>query len=281
MKRSKEIIGVPVISIAEGVQIGTVKGFVINPQLKAVEFLLVNENEDSKGSKGIPFRSAEGVGEFAVTVENRNILFDTMKVGVLDELVHKGIGVIGTKIITKKGKYLGDVLEFSLDTDNGALCEFFYKGEGDGEKSVASQNVITIGKEVLVIEEEAAAPPQEEIIYSQPREEPKGNFNGGNEGSLEDKSVDSIEEEQVSSPDNGSTLLDAPVSEENKDLDPAKIFVQRQRQYLIGKLLLKDIKTDLGEVIAWENDVVSEDLFNRIYNMGTQKLMELAMSVRE
>ena len=50
---------------------------------------------------------------------------------------------------------------------------------------------------------------------------------------------------------------------------------------MIGKTLLKDLKADDGEVLAWENQVITEEIFNRIYRLGAQKLMELAMSVRE
>jgi len=65
------------------------------------------------------------------------------------------------------------------------------------------------------------------------------------------------------------------------DLDPADIFIQRQRQFLIGKTLLKDLQSKEGEVIAWENEVVTEELFEKAHKIGAQKIMELAMSVRE
>ena len=75
MKKSKEIIGAPVISISEGIQIGSVKGLVVNPQQKNVEFLLLDELQEGKELKGLSFRSAEG-NEFAVTVQNSNVIVD-------------------------------------------------------------------------------------------------------------------------------------------------------------------------------------------------------------
>ena len=105
MKKSKEIIGAPVISISEGIQIGSVKGLVVNPQQKNVEFLLLDELQEGKELKGLSFRSAEGVGEFAVTVQNSNVIVDLMKISLLKELVQKGIQVLGTKVVTRKGKF--------------------------------------------------------------------------------------------------------------------------------------------------------------------------------
>lgn len=267
-KKSKEIIGSPVISIAEGVQIGEVKGLVINPQQKAVEFLLLDEREGAREVKGIPFRVAEGVGEFAVTVEKSGFVLDMMKIGVLKEMVQQGVGITGTKVITRKGKYLGDVTEFSLNTESGELVEIYYKGEGEMEKALDAQKVVTIGKELIVVEDDA------EGIGASPGAglgQKKANFFPGDEGAPEIKEVLEKGQEQYS-----ETSL-----QQEGETDPAEVFIQRQRQHLLGKTLLKDIKTDQGEVIAWENEVVTEELFNRVYRLGPQKLMELAMSVRD
>jgi uncharacterized protein YrrD len=280
MKKSKEIIGSPVISIADGVQIGTIKGLIVNPQQKSVEFLLLDEKNEDKELKGIPFRSAEAVGEFAVTVEDKNVLVNMLKVGILQELVQKGVDVIGTKVITKKGKYLGDVSEYSFDPATGKFDEFYYKSEGQVEKSITVQNVITIGKEVLVVGEDAGTITQAGRENLSNLEGKTGNFSPGDEGLPKEGSFSGAGEQ--SKPSDTFSNVKAPfVPEIKSNLDPAGIFVQRQRQSLIGKTLLKDIKSDDGEVIALENEVVTEELFNRIYAMGAQKLMELAVSVRE
>jgi len=255
-----------------------VKGLVVNPQQKNVEFLLLDELQEGEELKGLSFRSAEGVGEFAVTVQDSNAIVDLMKISLLKEMVQKGIQVLGTKVVTRKGKLLGEVTEYSVDTESGELTEFFYNGSGGIEHSLPAHSIITIGKEVLVVEEEgtaanagAEAPP--------PVKKETGNFPMGNDGSLE-KEVPEAEKSELeiaalSSAAERELLISEP------DPDPAEIFVQRQRQYLIGKTLLKDFKLEDGEIIAWENQVITEELFDRIYRLGTQKLMELTLSVRE
>lgn len=279
MKKSKEIIGSPVISIADGIQIGSIKGLVVNPQQKTVELLLLDEKKEEKELKGIPFLSAEAVGEFAVTVEDKNAVVDALKVGILREMIQKDVDVIGTKVITKKGKYLGDVTEYSFDPETGKIGKFYFQSEGQLEKSIAAQNVITIGKEILVVEEDLSSVLHsggEEISEAGKRE----NFTMGDERLPEEKSVSSPPEQSKPS-DSVNDIKTSFVSESKSNLDPAGIFVQRQRQSLIGKTLIKDIKSDDGEIIAPENAVITEELFNRIYEMGAQKLMELAVSVRE
>jgi uncharacterized protein YrrD len=280
MKKSKEIIGSPVISIADGVQIGTIKGLIVNPQQKSVELLLLDEKSGGPELRGIPFRSAEAVGEFAVTIEDKGVLIDMMKVGILQELIETGVDVIGTKVITKKGKYLGDVNEYAVDTVTGKFAEFYYMSEGKAEKTIMVENVITIGKEVLVVGEEAGVVTENIGENQSGSEKMKENFRS------QDKELSGKENisaagttEQGESP--GGNVKTSFTSEMKSSLDPAGIFVQRQRQSLIGKTLIKDIKLDSGEIIARENTVVTEELFNKIYEIGAQKLMELAVSVKE
>ncbi|MEW5921293.1 MAG: PRC-barrel domain-containing protein [Bacillota bacterium] len=276
MKRSKEIIGAPVISIAGGVQVGTVKGLIINPQQKTVEFLLLNEQESDERAKGIPFRYAEGIGEYAVTVENESMLIEISRIGILQELMKKGINIIGTKVITRKGKYLGDACEFSIDTDSGNLKDIYYQDK-ERENNIPVQRVITLGKEVLVVDD-ITAPLTESS--SAPSEDSKQNFNRGDEKSSGEQ-VAVLPVESVSAGDMLLTERELLKSRPSDDLDPADAFIQRQRQFLIGKILLKDLQSREGEVIAWENEVVTDELFEKVYKLGAQKIMELAMAVRD
>ncbi len=301
MKRSKEIVGVPIISISAGIQVGAVKGLVVNPQQKTVEFLLLEEQKGNNGTKGIPFRYAEGVGEYAVTVENESVMMEISRIGILQELLEKNINIIGTKVITRKGKYLGDACEFSIDTETGNLKEIYYQNDNESENNVPIQSVITLGKEVLVVEEPAAG----EAIT--PSKDKKVNFKAGNERSSGSQGVEQPTMEQAvvieaaieqplaqpathetEQPEKGAFTPAAGLTDREMlsslnsgDLDPADAFIQRQRQFLIGKALLKDLQSKEGEVIAWENEVVTEQLFEKVYKIGAQKIMELAMSVRE
>ncbi len=281
MKKSKEIIGAPVIGISEGMQIGTVKGLVINPKQKNVEFLLLDEPGDDRELKGLSFRSAEGVGEFAVTVEDRNVIVNIMNIPILVELVQKGIQVLGTQVVTRRGKLLGEVVEFSVDTESGELAEFFYKGKEENEQFLPARAVITIGKEVLIVEEESELLNERSEYFSSEKEE-TGNFKQGDDGPAVTVEIPAFEKAEPDAAVPASvTERDLLISQPKGDPDPAEVFVQRQRQYLIGKTLLKDLKKDNGEVIAWENEIITEELFDRVYRLGTQKLMELAMSVRD
>ncbi|HHU76415.1 MAG TPA: hypothetical protein GXZ24_05935 [Firmicutes bacterium] len=283
MKKSKEIIGSPIISIQEGIQIGVTKGLVINPQQKNIEFLLLDEPGEGEKLRGLSYRSAQGVGEFAVTVEDSSIIVDLMKVGILRELVQKEIHLLGTKVVTRKGRLLGEVTEYAINTETGELAEVFFSAKGETEQSLPASSIITIGKEVLIVEngetDKVAADDNLPPIV-----EGKENFERGNDGSTLKGEIPAVEKSRI---DHDFAALSSAAerdllrSEPQGDSDPTEIFMQRQRQYLIGKTLFKDFKTVDGEVIAWENQIITEELLDRVYQLGTQKLMELAMSVRD
>ncbi len=289
MKKSQEIIGSLVISIADGTQIGTVKSLVINPQQKNVEFLLLDEAGSGPELRGLPLLAAEGFGEYAITVENESVLIDMSKIGALSELVQQGLNVTGKKIISKKGMYLGDVTEFSVDTSSGALVNIYYGTGAEAEKTLPAQDVITIGKEVLIVEETTPAPGAQPVEQpAQPAKAPSLNFFKGDERLPESgapQREEKTEEEKSPPLEEKPPAVEAkepvPLSEEKSDPDPADVFIQRQREYLIGKTLLKDIQTETGEVIAAQNEVITRELFDRVHSLGAQKLMELALSVRE
>ncbi len=58
MKASAQIIGLPIISIADGMQIGAVKSFVINPDKGSIDFLTVEQEDVQLSLKAIPFKKS-------------------------------------------------------------------------------------------------------------------------------------------------------------------------------------------------------------------------------
>ena len=217
----------------------------------------MDEFQEGKELKGLSFRSAEGVGEFAVTVQDSNVIVDLMKISILKELVRKEIQVVGTKVVTRKGKFLGEVTEYAIDTESGELTEIFYNGTGEKKQALPALSIITIGKEVLIVEDEGLA----KKIGTEslpPAEKEAENFKKGDDGSA-DKETPAMEKSKTDfAAFSSAAERDLLISKPKGDLDPAEIFVQRQRQYLIGKTLLKDLKMDDGEVIAWENQIITE-----------------------
>ena len=60
MKKSVQINGLPIISIADGNQVGKVKSLVINPDKGSVDFLTIEHEDFQVSVKAIPFKKIVG-----------------------------------------------------------------------------------------------------------------------------------------------------------------------------------------------------------------------------
>lgn len=328
MKRSQELLGIPIFSISEGVQIGTVKGLLINPCEKNVEFLLIDEPGASEELRGISFLSANAIGDFAITVEKDCGVIDLLKVKVLKNLVDVGLDIFGKKVVSNKGAYIGDVSEYSINTEDGNIAEFFYRTEGNNETEYAlsAEQVITIGKEALIIDDSIAAgtttsdpvKQEEQEPASTPQEELR-NFKEGDEGTPElTEEVDIVTTEETTAVETEIPVVEVPLDASAKEevQDPVAIenddigeeieieksaepeagskqetsegqektlskLVQQQRQYILGKTLIRDIKDENGEILARENEKVTDEIFYRLYSAGPQKIVEAMTYVKD
>jgi uncharacterized protein YrrD len=174
MKRSSEIIGLSIISIAEGKELGTAKDLVIDATTGEVAAVVVEDGKWYLGAKILPFKLIQGIGEYALTVENSNVVVALSAGNDMEKMLEIDVRVKGTKVLTMGGKMQGQVTEILLDEQSGKIlaCEIRLV---NGELAVIpAEQVITFGKDVLVTLDETvqvpvvAAPPVTTRIASAP-----------------------------------------------------------------------------------------------------------------
>ena len=156
MKKSVQINGLPIISIADGNQIGKVKSLVINPDKGSVDFLTIEHEDFQVSVKAIPFKKIIGIGEYAVTVESENAVIDLNEIPIANQLVNKKIKITETKVMTRKGELIGEVQEYFVEDETGQILGMELKVD---EKIVylASDSVVTFGKDIIIVNEDAAS----------------------------------------------------------------------------------------------------------------------------
>lgn len=267
MKKSKEIVNSPVISIQEGQEVGIVKELIVNAEKKGVEFLLVEKSEGAREGEimAIPFRETIGVGDYAVTIESQGTLMDLSKMNIAGNLLDKKTEIIDEKVITRKGKLLGTVTEYTVDPDNGSIPEIhLISEENTGEENkIPLEEIISIGQQLVIVTEEAAK-------YVEKEKEPVP------EPTIPEEPQISSEPEMPFEPEVELEIQeDAEVSQESGS--SVEMFIERQKKYLLGKELKKDLKDTEGNTMAAEGTVISEELFQQVQEMGRQKVIELTM----
>ena len=151
MKKSVEILGLPVISITEGRELGMSKTLLIDARNGIVAALTIEDEDWYRGVKLIPYESVIAIGDDAVTVTNSENILKLDDAGDYETLLDENIRVIGTKAITKTGTIQGNITELFIG-DNGKIekCEITAP---DGTISEVTCDQISIfGKQVTVID---------------------------------------------------------------------------------------------------------------------------------
>jgi len=259
MKQSSEIIGLPVVSITEAKELGTIKELLINPAEGSIAAVVLDDGQWYYGAKLILFNDLEGIGEYAATVKNSSVIIPIAAAADLEALLVANVKVIGSKVLTSSGRIQGKVTEFYIN-DAGKIANCEVVGADGGTISVPAQNIYTFGKEVLVVADIDCSVTETSVTET-------------NDGL--DFQKQSIE-----------TRVQIPGSEVNlegenssmEDDDPAKKFDDKHRKFLLGKKSNRRIETDNGVLIVDAGGEITEEVLQKAKLAG--KFVELSMSIQ-
>jgi sporulation protein YlmC with PRC-barrel domain len=113
MVRYEYVKGLPVITMAEGKQVGKVDDLVIDPERKAVSWLRLHSGGMLGGERlWVSTEAVHGVGADAVTI---NAEADARVPADAPEalaLVKAKRGIIGSKVMTENGERVGEVCDY-------------------------------------------------------------------------------------------------------------------------------------------------------------------------
>lgn len=224
MKKSQEIIGLPVFSIVDGKKIGQVKDLVINPEEGKLDFILVSNGSWYVGARVLPYKAVMGIGEHAVTTESQNQLSNIGDNSSASTLLQRNIEIKGNRVLTNKGNLIGVISEYEVDENTGKIVRLEYKTAQDETKTdvIEATDVLTYGADVIVVRE------------NQTSTDPGG----------------------IPQPEN----ITPPVS--GGETDGAAFFKARQKQFLLGKKLIQDVKDVSGNILIAEGTLVTEEIIN-------------------
>lgn len=243
MKKSIEIKNLPIISIANGIEIGKVKDLVIDPEQSSVDFLTVEQENWQVSVKAIPFRKIIGIGEYAVTVENENAVIDLNEIPIANQLVNRKIKIIDTRLMTRKGQLVGQAIEFFVNDETGQIIGVEINWQ-DRKVVLSSEFIITLGKDIIVVTEEAV-----------------------------DHFVDSITD----------LLEEIPIEEviEEAVVENEEIVAlnQKQTEMLLGKRVAENIVDLSGKQIIEAGTILTDADIAKAKEAGPNVFVKLTMSI--
>lgn len=265
MKKSSQILGLPIISIADGSEVGNVKSLVINPDKGSIDFLTIEKEEWQVSVKAIPYKKVVGIGEYAATIETDSAIIDLNEIPIANQLVNKKIKIIGSKVMTRKGEMLGDVHEYYVDEDNGTILGTSINVSGR-EVTLPANSVITYGKDIIIVKENAS-----------------NYFLDTPEQLIQDKKAihgEEFAEElfEMDSSKKGTELME-DLLEGNNSVDEVAVFKNQQFQILNGKVVKKDILDNQGNILLSKGTVLGKEEIEKVQQQGPSVFVELSMNV--
>ena len=298
MKKSIEIIGLPVISITEGRELGMSKTLLIDSKNGTIAAITIEDEDWYRGVKLLPYSSVIAIGEDAVTVTNSENILTLEDAGDYEAMMDANIKIIGTKAITKSGTIQGKVVEIYVG-DNGKIEKCEIEGRDGSLSEISSDQISIFGKQVTVIDSDlekkteliapkapagaVEAPKAEEKPAEEPKAEP---------AKAEAPKAEPKQEAKPAEPKAAPAL--APKAEPKQEAKPApkaeapkadpsiqmadKATEERHRRFLLGKTVTRKITTDSGVVLVNEGDTVTEEVLQKV--KIANKFIDLSMNVQ-
>ena len=298
MKKSIEIIGLPVISITEGRELGMSKTLLIDAKNGTIAAITIEDEDWYRGVKLLPYSSVIAIGEDAVTVTNSENILTLEDAGDYEAMMDANIKIIGTKAIAKSGTIQGKVVEIYVG-DNGKIEKCEIEGRDGSLSEISSEQISIFGKQVTVIDSDlekkteliapkapaaaVEAPKAEEKPAEEPKAEP---------AKAEAPKAEPKQEAKPAEPK--AAPAPAPKAEPKQEAKPApkaeapkadpsiqmadKATEERHRRFLLGKTVTRKITTDSGVVLVNEGDTVTEEVLQKV--KIANKFIDLSMNVQ-
>ncbi|MEG6586055.1 PRC-barrel domain-containing protein [Dendrosporobacter sp. 1207_IL3150] len=269
MKKSVEILGLPIISISEGRELGRSRFLVINPEQGVVAALAIEDDKWYQGAKLLPFSAVTAIGEYAITINSSADILPIADAADLEKLLESNIQIIGTRVITKAGRIQGKITEIVVDeTGTISVCEL---EDTTGQISeIPAQRVFTFGKEVTIISDG-------EIKEAKPASSKTDALKSAETAPVI-KPV-AVQEEPVIAQEVVPPAPVAPADKaENEEDTSSKKFDERHRKYLLGKKASRRIETDNGVLIVEQGSEITEEVLQKAKLAG--KFVELSMNIQ-
>lgn len=305
MKKSVEILGLPIISITEGRELGVSKTLLIDAKNGSIAAITIEDADWYRGVKLIPYESVIAIGDDAVTITNSENILTLDAAGDYETLLDDNIRIIDTKAITKSGTIQGKVTELYIG-DDGKIekCEITAP---DGTTSdIATDQISIFGKQVTVIDPSGEkkndvvikaepapasvqtpapapeAPKAEEVKPAEPPKEaapaPKAEEPKKEEAKPEPKAEPKKEAPKAAPAPKAEPKKEAPKADAAKQAAADKASEERHRRFLLGKKAARDIKMDNGIVIVEAGQDITEEVLQKA--KLANKFIELSMNVQ-
>ncbi|ADG81919.1 PRC-barrel domain-containing protein [Thermincola potens] len=156
--KTQEVIGKQVITL-QGEDLGAVARVLVDPETAMVAGFTLNTKGWFKGEKALSFSSVKAIGNYAITVETKDLVDNLNNLPSLEKLAND-FNIYSTRVITPSGELMGTVEDFSFDADSGKIESFLLSGGVirnlmQGKALIPVSAITKIGPDVVIAKDNA------------------------------------------------------------------------------------------------------------------------------
>jgi len=249
LKKSADYIGLSVVSIDAGTELGVISRLVVDPGNRKVIGAAV-QGAWYEAPRFLPYRSIRSVGKDAVMVDKESCLVSFTRLDELEPVLRADVQIKGATVLNSSGTKVGTIEEYEVDEASGNIAGYQLAEAETGRRVIPAEQVLTLGRQLVIISESADVRAAREAAAS------------------------STPSPRPVAPSKPSSQPE-PSGEEAKGLE--EIFRQRQEGFVIGKKAARTVKGDDGQVLVEAGQEITQETVKRAKEAG--KLAELLYSV--
>ncbi|TDF97688.1 PRC-barrel domain-containing protein [Paenibacillus piri] len=156
MRKARDVIGLPVICVQNGKQVGTVKDLLLGEEWHIIALLLDTKQWFSAASC-IRWEDVIALGEDAITIETEEAISRLEDCLTYASVVDGERKVKGMPVLTVNGQQLGVIDDVYLDPNLGKnvigyeLTEGFISDLKEGRKWLPLPDSVTVGEDAIIV----------------------------------------------------------------------------------------------------------------------------------
>ena len=157
-RTSHSIVGMPVLSINEGLPLGQIRQIIIDARTFQAIGFLVERHRFSRDERILPFAAVSGFGADTITVPRLAVLERKGNSQQYLRPLREAIPLLGERVFTAGGRTLGKVEEYRFRTDDGKICGLEIAGDGlfRSRSLIDGKYIIAISRQTVMVHDQAA-----------------------------------------------------------------------------------------------------------------------------
>lgn len=140
MKSSSQVTGLPLMGIEEGVEFGTVRDIVVDPQSKKVKSLILQGSKSGYDYRELLLADVIGIGkDYVITQSIENAVATGMN--------NAGMALLNVRTIASSGNVLGTIKDFVFNEKTGEIVSI----QLDNGLEITGDSMLTLSNNLLFV----------------------------------------------------------------------------------------------------------------------------------